>query len=129
MPIITWEKKFSVENNTIDTQHKKLIDLINQLFDSMREGKSKDILENLLKALVDYTVYHFDEEEKMMKAVNYANYEPHIKIHETFVAKIKEFQQEYADGNSYISLEVINFLKDWILNHILVQDQQYKSVI
>ena len=129
MPIITWEEKFSVENKTIDDQHKKLVDLINSLFDSMKKGQSKEILSNLLDSLVDYTVYHFTEEEKMLKSADYSELPSHMKIHQSFVDKISTFKNEFESGNSYISLEIITFLKDWILNHILIQDMKYKSVI
>ena len=129
MPIITWEEKFSVGNDIIDEQHKKLLDLVNQLFDSMRQGQSKEILGELLDSLVDYTVYHFAEEETAMRKAEYSKLAAHIKIHESFIKKISDFQSEYKSGNSYISLDIITFLKDWILNHILVQDTKYKSVI
>ena len=129
MPIINWDEKFSVSNKTIDDQHKQLVKLINDLFDSMRSGKSKDILESLLKELVSYTVYHFTAEEKMLQDANYPELAGHKKIHQTFVDKINEFKTDYDEGNIYISLEMINYLKEWILEHILHQDKQYMTYI
>ncbi len=129
MPIITWDNKFSVKNELIDNQHQKLVQLINDLFDSMRSGKSKDILNQILVHLIEYTEYHFTAEEDMMQKASYKEFESHIKIHENFVKKISEFKADYDEGNVYISLEIINFLKDWILDHILKEDKKYIDVI
>jgi len=127
MPIINWDDKFSVSNDTIDKEHKKLVQLINDLFDSMRGGKSREILSEILKELIDYTDYHFTDEERIMKEIGYTELPAHMKIHESFVKKVVDFQKDFESGNVYISLEIINFLKDWILDHILKEDKKYVS--
>ena len=129
MPIINWDGKFSVSNEEIDSQHKNLVKLINDLFDSMRIGKSKDVLEDILTELIEYTDYHFKSEEEAMKKGSYPELPAHIKIHESFVKKILEFKKDLDEGNVYISLEIINFLKDWILDHILREDKKYINYI
>jgi hemerythrin-like metal-binding protein len=129
MPIINWDEKFSVSNEEIDSQHKKLVKLINDLFDSMRSGKSKEVLDGILTELIEYTDYHFKSEEKAMEEASYPELPAHIKIHDSFVSKVLEFKKDFDEGNVYISLEIINFLKDWILDHILKEDKKYVNYI
>jgi len=69
MPLFPWSDDLSVKVTLIDDQHKKLIALINSLHDAMRAGEGKQVLEKTLKELADYTVYHFQTEEKYMQAV------------------------------------------------------------
>lgn len=127
MPLITFNEKFSVRVREFDLQHKKLIDLINTLFDAMKVGKGNAVLQSVIKDLITYTGYHFSTEEKYMRQYAYPNQESHQAEHRKFVEKVTEFQKGFEGKKVTLSLEVMNFLKEWLTHHILEIDRAYSS--
>ncbi len=127
MDFFKWEDSYSVGVRKIDEQHKKLFDLINQLGNAMITGKGRDIISKLLKELKDYTVYHFTDEEKLMEDNGYPELLSHKDIHKNFVNKIKDFEKKNEEGNLSLSVDLFNFLKDWLKGHILGTDMKYKE--
>jgi hemerythrin len=71
MELIKWKDVFSVKVSEVDNQHKKLIGLINQLYDAMRVGKGREVLGSVLTELVNYTIYHFSTEERLFREYGY----------------------------------------------------------
>jgi len=125
--IMVWDEKYSVGIAKIDEQHKKLIGLVNKLYDAMREGKGKDILLSILEETLNYTNYHFSTEEEIFKKYNYSLKEPHMKEHKSMKEKVERLYNDVKAGNSNVTVEVFTFLKDWINNHILDIDMKYKN--
>lgn len=125
MAFINWTNDYNTGFSKIDSQHMKLVGLINELQEAMKAGKAKDILARILKELTDYTVTHFSAEEKFMSQNKYISFLTHKKSHDDFVNKIKDYQSKVENGQSLISIDMLNFLKDWLLKHILVSDKQY----
>jgi len=128
MPLFPWSDDLSVKVTLIDDQHKKLIALINTLHDAMRAGEGKQVLEKTLKELADYTVYHFQTEEKYMQQFHYPTYLQHKAQHDAFVKKVADFQKEYEAGHLGISLDLMKFLRDWVENHIKSTDKNYSAL-
>lgn len=125
MAFITWDSRFSVGIPVIDQQHMKLVDYINELHDAMKIGKAKDVLSEIIRNLVNYTNTHFTTEEKYMSTNGYPGFQDHKKEHAEFVNKVTEFQKNFNNGSSSVSIDIMNFLRNWILNHILVEDKKY----
>ena len=123
-----WNNELSVNIKEIDDQHKRLIDLINILHDAMLARKGKEALGNTLDELAAYTVYHFSTEEKYMKRYNYPDYLVHKNQHDAFINKIESVGKEFQEGKLGISIELMNFLRDWVKNHILVSDKKYSEL-
>ncbi|MFA5331264.1 MAG: bacteriohemerythrin [Methanoregula sp.] len=128
MVLMQWSDNLSVQIKEIDDQHKRLIELINTLHDAMLAKQGKQGLEKILGELADYTVYHFQAEEKYMQKFKYIGYTSHKKEHDAFVQKVVDFQKSYAANKLGLSIEVINFLKDWVSHHIQKTDKQYSTV-
>ncbi len=124
MALITWTSMFSTGIGEQDNQHKKLIELINQLNDAMQEGKGAEVLGKVLSELVSYTVFHFGYEEKLMDQYNYGDSSAHKSEHVKFVQTVGEFKKNFDSGNAVISVEVMNFLRDWLTNHIMKTDKK-----
>jgi hemerythrin len=118
MPLFQWSQEMSVNVKEIDEQHKKLVDLINLLHDSMKSGKGKDVLSRVLNDLTDYTVYHFGTEEKLFQKYGYPEYLRHKKEHDDLTKQVVEIKTRYEAGQEMITIEVMSFLKDWLNNHI-----------
>ena len=129
MPIFTWSDSYSVGAPGIDAQHKKLFDMINNLHEAMGQGKGKEALGKILDGLMDYTRVHFSDEEKMLEKVNYPDLAIQKTQHAAFVQKIAELQKDYKSGKITMTLPTMEFLKDWLLNHILVVDKKYEYYV
>lgn len=126
MVFMKWQDSFSVGVTEIDNQHKKLVKMVNNFYDEMKFGKQK-ALGSLLNSLLEYAVYHFSTEEKYMDKFDYPLTATHKKEHEKFAAKTMDVKNRFDDGRLVLSLEITNFLKDWIVNHVLDTDKKYSK--
>lgn len=124
MAFFEWNNNLSLNNIGIDNQHKKLINLINELYDAMGTGTAKDKMGKILNELINYTKTHFADEEKIMEQTNYPGIGIQKAQHKDFIAKIESTYTEFQAGNNYLSVSVMNFLKDWLNKHIKDVDQQ-----
>lgn len=125
MTLITWTDKLSVGVIEIDTQHKRLIDLINQLNDAVHADKDTKALGKVLEELVKYTEYHFTTEEHLMLQRNYADSPAHKAEHKRFVDTISAFKKKFDSGDAKISVDLMHFLRDWLTNHIMGTDMKF----
>ena len=123
--VTQWNDSFSVGVAEFDNQHKKLIELINLLYDAMKAGKGKDVLGKIFSDLIEYTKVHFASEEKLMDQFHYSDVISHSDAHKELTQKVLELQAEYIKGNVFISIDTMNFLKDWLTKHILSTDKKY----
>ncbi|MDG4474618.1 bacteriohemerythrin [Thiovibrio frasassiensis] len=125
MALLTWQEKYSVGIKQIDDQHKQLIDMINELNDAMLTGKGKDALMPVLNKLASYCVTHFAVEEKLFDTHAYPETADHKEKHSKMLAKVKALIGEVQSGKSTVSIEVMNFLKNWLDKHIMETDKKY----
>jgi hemerythrin-like metal-binding protein len=126
MALITWSGSMSVGIERIDNEHRGLIDLINLLHGEMLAGKSKDSLGKVLDKLVAYTKSHFATEETLFRTHGYPQAAAHKKEHDALTQKALALQADLKAGKLAISAPVLDFLKDWLTNHILKQDMAYR---
>ncbi len=108
----------------VDNQHKRLISILNELYVAMKSGKSEEIIDKILNELHSYTIYHFSTEERYMKKYGYPKFVEHKGQHDNFAARIKDFMKRRARGEATLSIELMNFLKDWLINHIITKDKE-----
>ena len=125
MGFIKWNSNYSVNVSEIDKQHKKLIGLVNVIYDAMSVGKGREVLGPVLTELVNYTVYHFTTEELLFQQYGYPDYEKHKKIHDDLTARTKKLKETFDTGNKIITIDVMLFLSDWLNVHILNEDKKY----
>jgi hemerythrin len=127
MSLMKWSDDLSVGIPEIDKQHQVLVGLINTLHESMMNKQGKQVVKKILDELAEYTVTHFTYEEKYMLEFKFVGYMGHKKEHDAFVAKVKDFIAEYEANKLGLSLELLTFLRDWIVNHIMGTDKGYTS--
>jgi hemerythrin len=123
-----WDASFSVEIKEVDEQHKKLISLLNGLFEAMQAGQGKSVLTETLDELVDYTKYHFGTEEALMTQYNYPAYLAHKRQHIALAKKALELKSKNDRGEAVITVSVMNFLVDWLKDHIKNSDKKYTEL-
>jgi len=125
MALLAWKAEYSVNVRQFDDQHRKLIELVNKLHDAMKQGKGSQILNDVLVSLAAYTQTHFSDEERVMLQNRFPGFSVHKKSHDQLVARVRDFQKEVEAGNATVSLSLMTFLKDWLLQHIQGVDMQY----
>jgi len=129
MALINWSDALSVNIKKIDDQHKRLIELVNTLHDSMKAGKGNAAIGPILSDLLKYASFHFATEEKYFQEYAYPEYLQHKKQHDELTQKTKMLNASHREGKLSITIEVMNFLKDWLSNHILVSDKKYSTFL
>ncbi|MEW6650980.1 MAG: bacteriohemerythrin [Chloroflexota bacterium] len=127
MSLIRWEERYSVRVPHLDQQHRHLVDLINQLYDAMRVGKGQIEMVGILDQLVEYTRNHFSSEEAFMRRQGFPGYAEHRAAHQRLTQQVLDFQTQYKSGEIGLSIPVIHFLRDWLVNHILGDDMDYST--
>ncbi|MDX9769781.1 MAG: bacteriohemerythrin [Tenuifilaceae bacterium] len=124
MAFFTWQNKFAFDIESIDNDHKKLVGYIDDLYSAMSQGQAKNIIQGVVKELIDYTRVHFRREEFYMKSTNYPDFESHKKAHDAFVEQVDAFEDKLNQGKDNISIEVLTFLREWLSEHILNTDKK-----
>jgi len=120
----TWNSSYSVGSDEMDQEHKRLVEIINNLYGAMRQGKGNEAIGSILDGLVEYTRTHFAHEERLMKEVGYSAYEEHKLEHNKLTEQVLEIQSKYRLG-AVLSLEIMSFVKEWLVNHIQGSDKRY----
>lgn len=127
---IRWESKYKTGYKRIDEQHKELVNIINDLYSigvesNIEDENVKKSLSDILKRAIDYATYHFSYEEKIMSAIDYSIAKDHITKHRGFSVKVVDEVNMYENGNSIVIEDFIKFLRDWLINHIMVDDKKF----
>jgi hemerythrin-like metal-binding protein len=126
--LISWSSELSVKIPSIDEQHQNLVKLVNQLNHAMKEGQSKQVLGAVFEQLASYTVEHFQYEEKLFQECGYEHMEEHSRKHKDLVQQVVDFKEKFTrDGSMLLGMEVLNFLRDWLVNHIMIEDKKYSG--
>ncbi|MCP4120033.1 MAG: bacteriohemerythrin [Desulfobacteraceae bacterium] len=123
--LMPWEPRFKLGIDEIDEQHKKLVLLVNQLHKAMKLRKGRQKSEDILKALADYTVVHFGFEEELFEKYNYPEKAKHTEIHKGLVAQVTDFKTQFQDGNAALTIDLMEFLTNWLKEHIMQTDKKY----
>jgi hemerythrin-like metal-binding protein len=124
MAFFAWKETMSVGSQIIDRDHRKLVNYLNEMHEAMMAGHGKDIVGQILEKLVAYTKEHFAREEIVWKAGHYAKFAQHKKEHEDLLKTVTDFHAKYKAGTSSLSVDVMNFLRDWLKNHIIKSDHE-----
>ena len=125
MSLVIWTDKLSVGVKSIDDQHTVLFNTINDLHAAMLKGQSRTVVGPLLHTLVDYTREHFATEEAMMEAAKYPALATHRIKHKELTKQVEEYLTRYESGDITLSIQLSNFLSDWLTKHIQSTDQEY----
>jgi hemerythrin len=129
MALLAWDEKYSVNHTEFDSHHKKLIELINRLHDAMKQGKGMEALKPILTELASYVVFHFSVEEQFLRSIGFPKLVAHKAQHEGFTKRVQQFQTDFRAGKITVSIELMTFLGDWLINHIMSEDKKYSLLI
>lgn len=122
--LITWSDKLSVSIDSVDNQHKHLVDMVNELNAAMSTASGNEVMGDILKRLINYTATHFQHEENLMQKHGYPGYAEHKRQHDELVEKVMDLQKKFENGNARMTIEVMMFLKNWLTEHIQGSDAE-----
>ena len=129
MERIQWSEELSVGIEQIDSQHKELIRIANGLISAVAKQRGERVINNVVRRLRNYTVFHFNSEEKLMEIVRYPKRGEHGHEHVKLKQNVKGFQRDLYKGEKLTAEDVLNFLKIWLLKHILHSDRMLADFI
>ena len=119
---VTFTSELSVSYEPMDNQHKKWIDLFNRIYQAHIKGENESSVRQVIKDLVDYTVWHFGFEDKMMEKYNFKTFESHKMQHDDILEQVQEIYRQLENGEEILIVNILEFLKKWLTNHILKTD-------
>lgn len=124
--MIEWNDSYSVGFDTFDEDHKKLFGMLNTLESNLLDPTTKDsALISVINDLIAYAEFHFGKEEDVMARFDYPDLEKHKKEHDAFKEDVNSYTSLAAFGNLPPADKVMDFLRNWLLNHILKTDMEY----
>lgn len=121
-----WTDDLSVGVELIDSEHKSLINAINDLFDACAKGMGRKKISETLVFMQNYVKTHFSDEEKLQRESGYPDYENHHKLHETFIKRVDEYSDRLEKEGASIALvaDFNSFVTEWLINHISREDKK-----
>ena len=126
MQQIAWDEKMSVGVQALDEDHRQLVRMVNELYESILAEDAGGVLQSVLDRLTLYTVEHFRREEELFLRYGYPEAEAHANEHARLIAQVEKARKNFGSGgNAVLSLELINFLRQWLLSHIQGVDKKY----
>ncbi|WP_281761027.1 bacteriohemerythrin [Pseudodesulfovibrio nedwellii] len=126
---LEWSPELSVGQKDVDEQHKELIRIANGLINAVSIGRGKRTIQNVVQKLREYTVFHFSNEEGMMEQMRFPERGQHAAEHLRLKLLVKNYQRKLYKNENVNAEEVLDFMKDWLLGHILTFDRGFATYI
>ena len=125
MAVIKWRQAYATGIVTLDNEHKGLIAELNRLYEAVRDKRGQAVLSDTIGMLERYTVDHFQHEERLMADYKFPGLEEHRRIHQGLIADVAQMKERSQEGGEVPARELLKFMREWLLNHIMQVDQQY----
>ena len=124
---VVWDASYDLGVEYVDKQHRRLVELINELYHAClgEKGALEEKFKEIMKELVEYVMIHFKDEEKIMESINYPGLAAHKQQHELFVKEVLAAVNAYKSGRQFVPNAFVRFLRDWLFNHILIDDKEW----
>ncbi|WP_144362445.1 bacteriohemerythrin [Mediterraneibacter gnavus] len=119
-----WEPGLETGNRLIDSQHKELIEKINDLLEACASGNGRSEINAMVQHLKDYTKKHFDDEEQLQKRFKYPDRVNHKRYHEEFKETVRKLSEELERDGASVSLvgKINSSVAEWLITHIKRED-------
>ena len=126
MAFLVWKDEYAIGHHIVDQQHQHLVKLLNTTYDTYkyRVPETEFLLNEIFDELVEYTVYHFATEEELMIQKSYPEglRVSHVEAHNDLRSAVLKYQEKIKNHDIEIQNEILDFLKQWLLQHIAVVD-------
>ena len=128
MALIKWKKEYEIGVTKLDNQHKKIIEIVNEVIKQQFTPANENEIEEILNGLQDYIREHFKTEEEYMLKHQYSGYEEQRNEHNRFTDRLFDAQKEYTKNGRVTSVNILNFIWDWFSRHILIVDKRLSKI-
>ena len=125
MTVINWRDSYNTGIQQFDSEHHKIVELINAMFEAIRDNKSKEIFEQIVTDVLLYIDTHFSHEEQAMASANYSGLEEQLREHSLLREEVGRFKSLISSDFPHGIGEFYRFLREWLLHHILECDKKY----
>ena len=125
---LPWSSRLMVGEPSIDAQHKRLVELFNELHEALHGSLPQEKIAQILVALLEYTQFHFAHEASLMKKFGFPGQKAHLAMHDELVKAALEYKRRFEAGEA-IGVDLVNFVRDWLTHHILKTDRQLADFI
>lgn len=122
--LMEWSDQLDIGLDEINRQHQTLLHLINELYHLLKHGYGMASIKRVVQGLIDYTANHFTYEEVLFEQIDYAQARDHVDKHKQLVTQVLDFQKRVERGDD-IGDELMQFLKNWLSQHIMREDKAY----
>ena len=123
MALMIWGPMFEVGVHEIDTQHRQLFNLANELAEAIMQRREQDILIRILAELTRYTQTHFTTEEQLMTRHQYPGAEAHRRQHQELVHQVEQLRLAVQEGQPDAADKVLKLFTGWLAEHIMHIDK------
>jgi hemerythrin len=129
MAVIAWKAVYETGIVALDKEHQGLIAEINRLYEALRDKRGEKVLGEILNMLENYTVHHFQHEEKLMAEYNFPGLAEQQEKHRELIQAVQDIKERASSGGEEPAKELFKFLRIWLLEHIVEVDKQYGSFL
>lgn len=129
MSFLDWRSDWDTGMGEMDRQHQRLVHLINDLHDAMKVGQGAGRVGTVLHWLQDYTETHFQQEEALLRSRKWPGLNRHLVLHHELLDQLGRYVSDHDAGRHVSSLDISDFLRDWLINHIVQEDKQYGAAL
>lgn len=126
MAYFEWADDLVIDNGPIDTDHRHLVDLVNELHTATTDGRGTEVVDGILNRLIDYTKGHLQREESFMASQQFPQLGEHKLHHERFTERIDALKRKYDAGSITVAAQLSTVLRDWLSLHIRRSDKEIK---
>ena len=126
MAYFEWADDLCIDHGPIDEDHRKLVDLVNELHTATTDGRGLEVVERIMKELIAYTIEHLRREEHEMALVNFPNLAGHKIGHQHFIDSLYDLKGKYEAGSISVAAKLSMVLRDWLSLHIRRSDKELK---
>lgn len=126
---IQWSDELGMGVKELDEQHRELIRIVNELIEAAAAKRGGAVIEDIVKQLREYSVVHFRAEEDFMASIDYPGRSAQVQAHADLKREVKEFQRRIYERTEISAREVLEFMKGWLLNHVLTYDRELAKFV
>jgi hemerythrin len=124
-----WSSSLVLGVDAVDEDHERLVSILNNCYRALMLNNHDHELAGIVNELRDYTCYHFETERKLMVQHGYSEAASHIAAHKEFIASIQDFKNRFLAGESFVALDVLTYLNEWLVTHINKDDREFVSFL
>jgi hemerythrin len=119
-----WDDGYCVKIASIDGQHRYLFRTAGELHEAVLTGQPQASVSKIMNRLVLYFGVHFGYEERLLQEAHYPQFEAHKARHDELTRELRQFQEDLQNRKEPLTIDRLQFLKDWLVNHIAAEDQK-----